>query len=126
MTTRCSASESDPVNVLPLTLKSSTPDLTPIGVLIVMFHLPCTTSVSARLRTGLRLPGTGAASRANDAGVGAQRIGNPGDVQDLGGRANGVGRVRGDGAIAAAAAAGLGDRRHDVLAIEPLSIERRQ
>src|SRR5271167_2771356 len=70
------------------------------------------------LGADLRLSGTCPASRADDAGLVMKRIGDPRDVEHLRGRANGRIRCGRDEAVAAAHAAGFGNRGHDVFAVE--------
>ncbi len=72
------------------------------------------------------LPRTGAAARANDAGRRIERLGDPRDVEHLRGGANGGGGALGNHTVAAAAPAGLGDRRDRLFTVEALGIERRQ
>ena len=81
--------------------------------------------VSRLESTAARLPRAGAAARADNAGARAQRVGYPGDVQHLRGRADGDGGLGRDLAIATAAAAGLRDRGDDGFAGKSLRIERR-
>src|SRR6202044_1642556 len=56
---------------------------------------------SMRLHTAARLPGAGAAGRADHARGGPQRVGDPGNVEHLRGRADARGGLLGNLAVSA-------------------------